>query len=86
MRIGIFSVADGHSGITGGDIRTLYCELLEQAELADQLGFDSFWVAEHHFSEYGMIPRAAAFLCSAAQRTKHIKSLFFIAHSLWRNP
>src|SRR5437773_9490152 len=42
-------------------------EPLEQIALADELGFDSVWVAEHHFSNYGysanpllLIARAAA--------------------------
>lgn len=73
MRIGFFSVADGYPGELARDTTQLYSELLEQAELADQLGFDSFWVAEHHFHPYGMIPRAAAFLAAAAERTKRIR-------------
>ena len=43
-------------------------ETLEQIALADELGFDHVWVAEHHFSNYGystnpllLIARASAF-------------------------
>lgn len=28
-------------------------ETLEQIALADELGFDYVWVAEHHFSDWG---------------------------------
>jgi len=50
-----------------------YDELLEQAQAADDLGFDSFWIAEHHFHEYGAIPRPPIWMAAAAQRTSRIK-------------
>src|SRR6185369_6874207 len=55
------------------DTKEFYDELLEQAQLADELGFDSFWVAEHHFHPYGVIPRAAIWLAAASQRTRRIR-------------
>src|SRR5581483_12228955 len=30
-----------------------YRRMFEQAELLDALGYDDFWVTEHHFNEYG---------------------------------
>ena len=44
---------------SGAPPADFYGELLEQAEAADELGFDSFWVAEHHFHEYGAVPAPA---------------------------
>ena len=29
---------------------------LEQAVAAEELGFSDVWIAEHHFSNYGMVP------------------------------
>jgi len=49
MRFGIFSVVDHYPKELGRTPGELYEELLEQAEAADKLGFDSFWIAEHHF-------------------------------------
>ncbi len=46
---------------------------MEQGILADQLGYDTFFVAEHHFHEYGVIPNPAIFLSALSQRTKNIK-------------
>ncbi len=73
MKLGIFTVADHYPKQTGRALKRLYEELLEQAQAADELGFNSFWVAEHHFHEYGAVPRPAIWLSSAAQLTKRIK-------------
>ena len=34
----------------------LYAETLEQIQAAEQLGFDSVWVTEHHFTDDGYLP------------------------------
>ncbi len=73
MKLGIFSVADHYPMQSARSLRQLYQELLEQSQAADELGFHSFWVAEHHFHEYGSVPRPAIWLSSAAQLTKRIK-------------
>jgi alkanesulfonate monooxygenase SsuD/methylene tetrahydromethanopterin reductase-like flavin-dependent oxidoreductase (luciferase family) len=73
MRFGIFSVVDHYPKELGRTTGELYAELLEQAEAADELGFDSFWIAEHHFHEYGAIPRPPVWLAAAAQRTRRIR-------------
>src|SRR5262245_11847934 len=73
MRFGIFSVADHYPKELPRSTRELYAELLEQVAAADELGFESFWVAEHHFHEYGGIPRPPVWLAAAAERTKHIR-------------
>lgn len=73
MKFGIFSVVDHYPKELRRDVGTFYEELLEQVEAAESLGFDSFWIAEHHFHEYGAIPRPAIWMAAAAQRTKRIK-------------
>lgn len=72
MKLGLFSVAD-HYPAQARTAQQYYEELLQQAALADALGFHSFWVAEHHFHEYGIIPRPAIWLTAAAQRTQRIQ-------------
>ena len=51
--------------------RELYEDMLRQARLAEKVGLDSFWIAEHHFAEDGyaaaIIPVCAAVL-GATQR------------------
>lgn len=71
MRFSIFSVADFYPQRTGS-LRPFYAQLLDQMEQADKLGFDVYFIAEHHFSQYGVIPSPAVFLAAAAQRTERI--------------
>jgi probable F420-dependent oxidoreductase len=47
----------------------LYRETLDQAARAEQLGFSSIWLSEHHFSEEGYLPSLAAMLGALAMRT-----------------
>ena len=39
-----------------GEQRRIYGEALDQVQYAEELGFDSVWVAEHHSSRYGIFP------------------------------
>lgn len=73
MKLGIFSVVDHYPKLVDRSVGQFYSELLGQCALADELGLDSFWIAEHHFHEYGAIPRPAIWMAAAAQRTKKIK-------------
>jgi natural product biosynthesis luciferase-like monooxygenase protein len=52
----------------------LYSHWLEQIDLAENLGFDSLWVTEHHFRYFGgMMPSPSVILSAAAQRTKKMR-------------
>ena len=53
--------------------RELYIGLLDQAVLAEQIGFDSIWVSEHHFTEDGYLPSLAPMLAVLSQRTSRVK-------------
>ncbi|MDF7774845.1 LLM class flavin-dependent oxidoreductase [Sphingomonas sp. AOB5] len=56
---------------------------LEQAVLADQLGFHSLWVTEHHFlEEYSHSSAPEIFLGAVAARTKKIR----IGHGIRHTP
>src|SRR3954471_4340932 len=72
MRLSIFSVQD-HYPAAARSVAQLYAEVIAQAELAEALGYDTFWVAEHHFHEYGVVPNPAVMLAALAQRTKRLK-------------
>lgn len=75
MEIGIYTFADvGKHPVTGEVItpheRLNY--LMEEIELADQLGLDVFAVGEHHRPDYA-VSAPAIVLAAAAVRTKRIK-------------
>lgn len=43
------------------------------AEAAETLGFETIWLAEHHFTEYGMLPSIPVLGAAIAQRTSTIR-------------
>ena len=51
----------------------IFGEMLEQIEYAEELGFDSIWIAEHHSSRYGICPSLLPLLGHVAARTKKIR-------------
>ena len=65
MRFGMFYVLESPDG----DHRRAYKEMLGQIEYAEELGFDSVWLAEHHGSAYGSMPSPA--VAAAAIATHH---------------
>ena len=57
-----------------GESPELYSHWLEQIDAAEDLGFDSLWVTEHHFRHFGgMMPSPQLLLAAAAQRTKRLR-------------
>ena len=51
----------------------IYGEVLEQVQYAEELGFDSIWIAEHHSSRYGIFPSLMPILAHIAAQTKTIR-------------
>lgn len=85
MRMSIFSVVD-HYPSRERTVAQLYAELIAQAELAEKLGYDTFWIAEHHFHEYGVVPNPAVMLSAIAQRTRTLKLGTAISILTFHNP
>jgi alkanesulfonate monooxygenase SsuD/methylene tetrahydromethanopterin reductase-like flavin-dependent oxidoreductase (luciferase family) len=48
-------------------------ELAEQGEIAEKMGFDSFWLPENHFTGPSAIPSPLMLLAAIASRTSTIK-------------
>ncbi len=85
IKFSLFSVHDHHPNLPRTQ-KQFYDETLAQCVLADQLGFDTFFVAEHHFHEYGIVPNPALFLAAAAQQTKQIRLGPAVSVLPFRNP
>lgn len=69
MEIGIYTFADvGSGGSHGARLR----QLVEEIELADQVGVDVFGVGEHHRPDYSVSAPAVA-LAAGASRSKNIR-------------
>lgn len=54
------------------DVAELYRDVEEQAVLADRLGFDAVWLAEHHFTVYGRLPAPLTYLTWLGAKTEQI--------------
>ena len=72
MKISYFSVQD-HYPDRARSVAELYQQVLRQGDLAEELGYHGFFVAEHHFHEYGTVPNPAVMLSAIGQRTKNLK-------------
>jgi alkanesulfonate monooxygenase SsuD/methylene tetrahydromethanopterin reductase-like flavin-dependent oxidoreductase (luciferase family) len=46
---------------------------IEQMVWTEELGFDSVWLTEHHFIEYGLSVSPAVLAAAAAMRTRHVR-------------
>ncbi len=51
----------------------VYAYALEESRLAEALGFDAVWLAEHHFSPYGICPSLAVLAAAIARETTRIR-------------
>src|SRR6476469_1634978 len=75
MELGLYSFADvTPDSVTGETISPAQRlnDLLEEIELADQLGLDVFGLGEHHRADFASSAPAVV-LAAAAQRTKRIR-------------
>src|SRR5579864_9517353 len=68
MELGVYSFAEVEGQSPADRLR----DLLEEIELADQIGLDVFGVGEHHRAEYAASAPAVV-LAAAAVRTQHIR-------------
>ncbi len=51
----------------------IYGEAVEQVQYAEEMGFESVWIAEHHSSRYGIFPSLMPIVSYLAARTTKIR-------------
>ena len=70
MRFGTFHLAEAPEDLSPGEALTAE---LRQIALAEQLGFDSVWLAEHHFTSYCIVNDALSFAAHVAAITSTVQ-------------
>ena len=83
MHVGMATGFANHSNV---DDRQFVREELTQLELADELGFDSVWITEHHFSNYSISPNPLFYLGYLAGRTKRVRLGTQVLVVPWHDP
>jgi alkanesulfonate monooxygenase SsuD/methylene tetrahydromethanopterin reductase-like flavin-dependent oxidoreductase (luciferase family) len=85
MRYSAFSVTD-HYVDTPRTIAAFYDELIAEIVLAEELGFDTYVLAEHHFHEYGIVPNPTVLLAATSQKTSRIGLGVAVSLLVFHNP
>src|SRR5579885_228895 len=84
LRFGVYD--ELHNGYGVDDAKTVW-GAFHLAELADQLGYDTFAVIEHHFfQEFSVSANALAFFSALAQKTNRIRFRTLCHNLPMRNP
>ena len=74
MKFGIFFELSVPRPLTREAEQTVYRNAIEQAKLADELGFTTAWAVEHHFlEEYSHCSAPEVFLTAIAAQTSRIR-------------
>ena len=53
--------------------QAVYASALEQMLAAESLGYQSVWIAEHHFNDYGLCPAPQVLASFVAARTTGLR-------------
>ena len=70
MRFGLFFLLEKPAA--GNDVE-VYANTMEQIRLADELGYDYIWLAEHRFTRYGIAPDVLVLAAAAASVTRRVR-------------
>jgi alkanesulfonate monooxygenase SsuD/methylene tetrahydromethanopterin reductase-like flavin-dependent oxidoreductase (luciferase family) len=70
MKFGQFFLLEKYPGRSDSEV---YRDSLEQVQVADKLGYHTAWLAEHRFSQYGILPDCVVFGAAIAATTERIR-------------
>jgi alkanesulfonate monooxygenase SsuD/methylene tetrahydromethanopterin reductase-like flavin-dependent oxidoreductase (luciferase family) len=85
MKFGMFILPSWPEAETSHQGR-IYQEAVEQIQYAEELGFDAVWLAEHHFTRFGIISSAIPFATYVAARTRTIRIGTGVSVLTFHNP
>ncbi len=83
MHVGLSTGFANHSKV---DDARFIREEMTQLLLAEELGFDSLWMTEHHFSDYSISPSPVQYLTWLAAKTKHVRLGTQVIVVPWHDP
>ena len=69
MNVGLFYYCQGR----GVPHHQAYAEMLDEIVLAESLGFEECWFAEHHFTDYSLLPSPNLLIATALPRTTRMR-------------
>ena len=70
MKIGLMFLFSDLSNLPQDQV---FSEILEEIDYAEELGFDSVWVPEHHYATPGIIGNPLLLATAISQRTRRIQ-------------
>jgi natural product biosynthesis luciferase-like monooxygenase protein len=70
MRFSIQILASRRDHQTDAEV---YADALDEVRLAERLGFHAVWLAEHHFSTYGILPSLPVLAAAIARETRRVR-------------
>ncbi len=83
MHVGMSAFFQNLNGTSDAEV---YRHEVAMADMAEPLGFDSIWSAEHHFDHYTMCPNVMQFLTYMAGRTTRAKLGSMVVVLPWHDP
>ena len=72
MRFGYFTLSDNHYQDNQRTANELIADIIDEAVYAEQVGLNSAWIGEHHFSTLGVLSCPDLALAVVAARTRRI--------------
>jgi len=72
MKTSLFYLMDHYPELSGS-IEDRYAALIDQCVLAEARGYESVWLAEHHFHQLGTAPNPAVLLAAIAAKTTSLR-------------
>ena len=83
MRLGLFLILPQPAGVSQAQV---FASALEDAVLAEHLGFDGVWVTEHHGSAYGLAAAPSVIAAAIAARTERVAIGYAVNVTPLHNP
>src|SRR5262252_4167770 len=73
MDFGYFTLSDNHYVDNRRGANEFVADILDEAVYAEEVGLNSAWIGEHHFSTLGVLSCPDLVLAYIAARTRHVR-------------